>query len=335
MAVSDSVHVLSREVKRLVYSLTAPLQSALVATLLVFGLMGVSAAAVPNTSAAPSNNAATAPGITSAPAAAAAPSVVNTPQLPPPTIATNASGQPLLPQMDLSVWGMYQHADVVVKTVMIGLLIASIITWALFFGKSAELSSAKRRLRREMAGLKDVRSIEEAVVAAASFKDTSVAGRFLATTQNELELSADSNDSNGIKERVAFRLERGVASTSRAMSKGNGFLATIGAISPFIGLFGTVWGIMNSFIGIAHTQTTNLAVVAPGIAEALLATAIGLFAAIPAVVIYNIFARTIAGYKAMVGDCAAHILLLVGRDLDLAANADRRNPQSVAKFRLG
>ena len=98
-------------------------------------------------------------------------------------------------------------------------------------------------------------------------------------------------------------------------------LATIGAISPFVGLFGTVWGIMNSFIGIAQTQTTNLAVVAPGIAEALLATAIGLFAAIPAVVIYNIFARMIGSYKASLGDVAAQVLLLQSRDLDLSASA--------------
>lgn len=93
--------------------------------------------------------------------------------------------------------------------------------------------------------------------------------------QNELELSEGSDDNEGIKERTSFRLERRVAAVGRQMGRGNGYLATIGAISPFVGLFGTVWGIMNSFIGIAQTQTTNLAVVAPGIAEALLATAIG------------------------------------------------------------
>jgi biopolymer transport protein ExbB len=94
-------------------------------------------------------------------------------------------------------------------------------------------------------------------------------------------------------------------------------LATIGATAPFIGLFGTVWGIMNSFIGIAKLQTTNLAVVAPGIAEALLATAAGLIAAIPAVVIYNLFARATAEYRAGLGDLAAAVERLVSRDLDL------------------
>nr|VXZ92180.1 Biopolymer transport protein exbB [Klebsiella pneumoniae] len=103
---------------------------------------------------------------------------------------------------------------------------------------------------------------------------------------------------------------------------------------PFVGLFGTVWGIMNSFIGIAQTQTTNLAVVAPGIAEALLATAIGLFAAIPAVVIYNIFARMIGSYKASLGDVAAQVLLLQSRDLDLSASGVKP-VRSAQKLRVG
>jgi hypothetical protein len=101
--------------------------------------------------------------------------------------------------------------------------------------------------------------------------------------------------------------------------RGTGVLATIGATAPFVGLFDTVWGIMNSFIGISKSHTTNLAVVAPGIAEALLATALGLAAAIPAVVIYNVFARSIAGYRAALGDAAAAVLRLVSRDLDRAA----------------
>ncbi|XBS69280.1 tonB-system energizer ExbB [Acerihabitans sp. KWT182] len=248
--------------------------------------------------------------------------------LPATTGADMASTQPFA-QMDLSVWGMYQHADVVVKTVMVGLLAASVITWALFFGKGIELMAAKRRLRRELGILTNVRTLDEAIEVAAAFPSAGISSGLVTEVQNELDLSAGSHDSAGIKERAAFRLERRVAASGRAMGKGNGFLATIGAISPFIGLFGTVWGIMNSFIGIAHTQTTNLAVVAPGIAEALLATAIGLFAAIPAVVIYNIFARTIAGYKSMVGDSAAQILLLLGRSLDLAANVGDREQKPL------
>ncbi len=103
-------------------------------------------------------------------------------------------------------------------------------------------------------------------------------------------------------------------------------LATIGATAPFVGLFGTVWGIMNSFIGISKSQTTNLAVVAPGIAEALLATAFGLVAAIPAVVIYNMFARSIAGYRALLGDASAEVLRLVG-----ARSRSRRRGRELAR----
>ncbi len=264
-------------------------------------------------------------------------SVQNLPQEPSlsSSTSTDMTSTQQFAQMDLSVWGMYRHADVVVKTVMVGLLIASIITWALFFGKSIELMSAKRRLRHELTSLKNARSLDDAIDAVAAFQPDGISAGLVSAVQNELELSAGAGDSAGIKERAAFRLERRVAASGRMMGKGNGFLATIGAISPFIGLFGTVWGIMNSFIGIAHTQTTNLAVVAPGIAEALLATAIGLFAAIPAVVIYNVFARAIAGYKALVGDSAAHILLLLGRDLDLAASAGNREQKAVTKLRLG
>ncbi|WNN46631.1 MULTISPECIES: tol-pal system-associated acyl-CoA thioesterase [Winslowiella] len=240
-----------------------------------------------------------------------------------------------LMQTDLSVWGMYAHADIVVKAVMIGLLCASVITWAIFFSKSVELLSAKRRLKREQQALATVRSLNEAVETCKNFNAGSLSTQLLNEARNELELSAGSDDNDGIKDRTGFRLERRVAAFSRHAGRGNGFLATIGAIAPFVGLFGTVWGIMNSFIGIAKTQTTNLAVVAPGIAEALLATAIGLVAAIPAVVIYNVFARMIANYKASLGDVAAQVLLLQSRDLDLANSADAHRTAAAHKLRLG
>ncbi|WP_047678271.1 MULTISPECIES: tonB-system energizer ExbB [Xenorhabdus] len=229
---------------------------------------------------------------------------------------------------DLSVWGMYQNADVVVKSVMVGLVIASIITWALFFSKGSELLMARRRLRREQLALADVANLDAAVKIAADFGKNSISRLLLNEAQSERNLSAESTDKDGTKERTSFRMERAVAAISRHLGRGNGYLATIGAISPFVGLFGTVWGIMNSFIGIAHSQTTNLAVVAPGIAEALLATALGLVAAIPAVVIYNVFARVISSYRGQVGDMAAQAILLLGRDLDLA---DRKTEQAEAR----
>src|SRR5438445_1736577 len=134
-------------------------------------------------------------------------------------------------------------------------------------------------------------------------------------------LSAGISSDAGIKERAASSFAEIVRAEARRVRLGMGLLATIGATAPFVGLFGTVWGIMNSFIGISKSQTTNLAVVAPGIAEALLATAIGLVAAIPAVVIYNVFSRQIAASRAILSDASAELLRLVGRDLDRAAVA--------------
>jgi len=215
---------------------------------------------------------------------------------------------------DLSPWGMYQNADIIVKAVMIGLAIASIITWTIWIAKGFELMGAKRRLRTEIVHLKKAATLKEA--SASATKPGTLANLLVHDALEEMHLSASAREKEGIKERVAFRLERLVAACGRNMSSGTGVLATIGSTAPFVGLFGTVWGIMNSFIGIAKTQTTNLAVVAPGIAEALLATALGLVAAIPAVVIYNVFARSITGYKAQVADASAEVLLLVSRDLD-------------------
>lgn len=227
---------------------------------------------------------------------------------------------------DLSPWGMYKNVDVVVKAVMIGLALASIITWTIWIAKGFELMGAKRRLRGEIAALKRSVSLKEA--SDVSNKEGTLAHTLVHDALEEMRLSANAREKEGIKERVSFRLERLVAASGRTMSSGTGVLATIGSTAPFVGLFGTVWGIMNSFIGIAKTQTTNLAVVAPGIAEALLATALGLVAAIPAVVIYNVFARSIAGYKAQVSDASAQVLLLVSRDLD-HQGSERAAPHMV------
>ncbi|MFW3899318.1 tonB-system energizer ExbB [Pseudomonas bharatica] len=245
----------------------------------------------------------------------------------------NADGEPLAEDTtlgmghDLSPWGMYQNADVVVKAVMIGLAIASIITWTIWIAKGFELLGAKRRLRGEIAALKKSVSLKDA--ADKADKPGTLAHVLIHDALEEMHLSANAREKEGIKERVSFRLERLVAASGRNMSSGTGVLATIGSTAPFVGLFGTVWGIMNSFIGIAKTQTTNLAVVAPGIAEALLATALGLVAAIPAVVIYNVFARSIAGYKAQVSDASAQVLLLVSRDLDHQPGERSAQPHMV------
>jgi biopolymer transport protein ExbB len=229
-----------------------------------------------------------------------------------------AIGVGTLPR-DLSPWGMYLNADPVVKTVLIGLVLASVATWTVWLAKTIEIASAKRRVRAASALIAEARSTAEAVTRLAAAKGE--LPRLLDSAVIELEMSAGTSEKEGLKERIASRLERIEAGYARRILRGTGVLATIGAIAPFVGLFGTVWGIMNSFIGISKSQTTNLAVVAPGIAEALLATAVGLAAAIPAVVIYNVFSRSIAGYRALLGDAAADVLRLVGRDLDRPAAA--------------
>jgi len=208
---------------------------------------------------------------------------------------------------------MFLTAHIVVKAVMIGLAFASLITWTVAFAKALELIAAKRQLRRALHVLAQVSSLAKAREQLS--KEGSIAAALEAATA-ELRLSSAATDKTGVKERVASRLERIEARSGRLMTRGTGVLATIGATAPFVGLFGTVWGIMNSFINISKQHTTNLAVVAPGIAEALLATALGLFAAIPAVVIYNMFSRSIASHRALCADGTAEILRLVSRDLD-------------------
>ena len=219
---------------------------------------------------------------------------------------------PLLPR-NLSPWGMFLNADLVVKAVMVGLAFASLVTWTVWLAKTIELRSAKSLALRRTRMLEAGGGLGEAMRTCGEARDA--VAQLISSTAREAELS-DGIVDEGFKERVALRLERVEAAMTRQVSRGVGILATIGATAPFVGLFGTVWGIMNAFIGISESQTTNLAVVAPGIAEALLATALGLVAAIPAVVIYNHFARAIGAYRAELGDASAEVLRLVSRDLD-------------------
>jgi biopolymer transport protein ExbB len=209
---------------------------------------------------------------------------------------------------------------------MVGLAFASVLTWTIWFAKAIELMLVRRRMRTAIARLAHAKSWSEANVRTKG--RLGGAGELLRAADTELRMSADALSPSGVKERIASRLERAEAAAGRQMIRGTGILATIGATAPFVGLFGTVWGIMNSFIGISKSHTTNLAVVAPGIAEALLATALGLVAAIPAVVMYNMFSRWIAGYRALHADAAAEILRIISRDLDRGAfderPADRR-----------
>jgi biopolymer transport protein ExbB len=215
---------------------------------------------------------------------------------------------------ELSPWSMFLSADIIVKAVMIGLAFASVVTWTVFIAKMIELSVVQAKLRRALRKIGDARSLAEAQFALGN-KD-SVLSALLAAAMSEARLSAGISSDEGIKERAASSFAEIVRAEGRRIRIGMGLLATIGATSPFVGLFGTVWGIMNSFIGISKSQTTNLAVVAPGIAEALLATAIGLVAAIPAVIIYNHFARVTKGYLELVSRSSGAAARLLSRDLD-------------------
>ncbi len=215
---------------------------------------------------------------------------------------------------ELSPWSMFLSADVLVKAVMIGLAFASLVTWTIFIAKMIELTVAQRKLTSALGAITDSRSLAEAQFALGV--KTGVLSAFLAAAMREARLSAGISSDSGIKERAASSFAEISRAEARRIRLGMGLLATIGATSPFVGLFGTVWGIMNSFVGISKAQTTNLAVVAPGIAEALLATAIGLVAAIPAVIIYNHFARVTKTYLELVSRASGAAARLLSRDLD-------------------
>jgi biopolymer transport protein ExbB len=270
----------------------------------------------------PAAAAPTVPAATSAPETAPS----NPTTAPPPSpnaTAPAATDQPVgqttlsraqLPQ-DLSPWGMFQDADRLVKGVLIGLALASLVTWTVYIAKTFELRTARRDMRDGLRILTKAATLAQAHEQLRN--GTTPVAQLMQAAAQEIRLSANARG-DGLKERIAWQLERLEMATSRKISRGTGVLATVGSTAPFVGLFGTVWGIMNSFIGISNAHTTNLAVVAPGIAQALLATALGLAAAIPAVMIYNVLARQTAHYRALLGDASALVMALVSRDLDRA-----------------
>lgn len=307
------------------------------AAAMVIGLLGAASALAQET---PSTNAPAAPAVEAPsspapanPAPAAAPAASPSPELvQTQTAAPVESENGLILPHDLSPWGMFMAADWVVKAIMIGLALASLATWTVWVAKSLELAGARSRARKALKIIGHSATLAEA---ARALEDAKGPGAVLVrAAEDEVRLSGPAlarAGGEGLKERVSSRLSRIEAKAGRRLSKGTGILATIGSVAPFVGLFGTVWGIMNSFINISQAQTTNLAVVAPGIAEALLATAIGLVAAIPAVVIYNVFARSITGYRALLADASAGVERLVSRDLDFRTAGVREGTLHAAE----
>lgn len=233
----------------------------------------------------------------------------------------------IAPEDEYSMFGLFMIAHPVVKVVMIGLMLASIVSWAILISKLIYFSALNRRTTSFLNEFRASNAELQDMSKSLGGKDrTTPPAAMVEAAGNEIDLTfAQGPASSGEKrehltQRIASAMSIAQASKSAELGSGMGFLATTGSIATFVGLFGTVWGIMYSFIGIAQSKSTNLAVVAPGIAEALLATAMGLFAAIPAVVFYNNFARRIAAYNQRLDSFSSELLVRVSRQLDQSAH---------------
>jgi biopolymer transport protein ExbB len=221
---------------------------------------------------------------------------------------------------------MFMDAELIVKVVMIGLILASIFSWVLLITKLIEFGSLNRKSDRFVEAFRGAKSINDMgrIAISEEFEGNPLADMAAAAAsevelsrQAGLQVSGDHRDSTIARAQTAVGAVQ--STLSKRLSGGMTFLASVGSSGPFIGLFGTVYGIMNSFIGIANTNTTNLAVVAPGIAEALLATGIGLFAAIPAVIFYNYFQTQISGFGVRTDGFTAELMNAISRQLDKGA----------------
>ena len=267
------------------------------------------AAAAPaaDAAAAPADAAAATPAAEAAPAEDAAP------------VQMEGAGK-------LSVMEMFFQAGLVVKVVMIGLVICSVFSWTLLVTKLLEFGALNRQTDRFLEAFRSAKTVNDMgrIGMSDEFEGNPLADMAAAAAQ-EVELSRQAGlaVSGAHRDAVIHRAENAVAAVQASLggrlSSGMQFLASVGSSGPFIGLFGTVYGIMTSFIGIANTNTTNLAVVAPGIAEALLATGIGLFAAIPSVIFYNYFQTRISAYGARTEGFVAELMNGISRQLDKGA----------------
>lgn len=223
---------------------------------------------------------------------------------------------------DLSILGMFMQADFVVKTVMVALLFASFWSWAIMFDKYVRYKSVKiasNRFEKEFWSSNAVDKFYERIRKRVNHPLAAVFVSGMDEWYRSRRENTGGNGSTlhvGVRERIAQVMQISRNRETEKLESGLGFLATVGSSAPFIGLFGTVWGIMNSFTSIAASKNTTLAVVAPGIAEALLATAIGLFAAIPAVIGYNKFSGELDRILNRMEDFSAEFNTLLSRQLD-------------------
>jgi biopolymer transport protein TolQ len=217
---------------------------------------------------------------------------------------------------DFSIIALFMQADWVVKSVMIGLVIASVWVWAIIANRLAAYGKAKRDMAAFDRAFASGRPLAELRRDYADGQ-TGLSAVFIAAMDEwDKSHAAQAANSVGLQSRLEIALDLAVSEQSAVLEKRLGFLATIGSAGPFVGLFGTVWGIMNAFTAIASAENTSLAVVAPGIAEALLATALGLLAAIPAVIAYNKLSADADKLIARIDGFANRLVALLSRQLD-------------------
>ena len=292
----------------------------------LFAVMGATAlimTSAPSFAQAPAPDAAAAPaaapaaGAPADPAAAPAADAPAAPGAPPTSIKHAGSVTPIT---------MFMDAEWVVKIVMIGLLLASILSWTLLIIKLIEFAGLNRSANNFVEAFRGARSIADInrIATSEEFEGNPLAdmaaaasGEVELSRQAGLQVAGENRDST--VSRASSAVSAVQSGLAKRLSGGMTFLASVGSAAPFVGLFGTVYGIMISFIGIANTNTTNLAVVAPGIAQALLATGIGLFAAIPAVIFYNYFQTRISGFGTRTDGFIAELTNAISRQLDKGA----------------
>ena len=258
-------------------------------------------------------------GVQSAPIAAPVGPGAQSQQLaPPPGVAAAPAGADVLGSF--SIVSMFLRADIIVKAVMILLVLASLWSWTIIFNKLVALQGLKRKARRFEKLFWSGQSLDELYQQFAARNDHPLAAMFIAGLREWRRAFEGGNPRESMLGSVKDRIDKAMSVTilreTDGIEKNLGILATIGSVSPFVGLFGTVWGIMNSFSAIAARHDTTLAVVAPGIAEALFATAMGLLAAIPAVIFYNRFVNEIGRYTNSLDAFADEFSAILSRQLD-------------------
>jgi biopolymer transport protein TolQ len=226
------------------------------------------------------------------------------------------------PSHDLSLWGLFLQSHIVVKIVMVGLVVASVWCWGIVIDKYLMFSRNKKAMDRFERVFWSGQSLEELYQATAQRTNTTMAALFVAAMR-EWKRSHERNARSfvGLSTRIEKVLDVQISRESEKMERGLLVLASVGSAGPFIGLFGTVWGIMTAFQAIAATENANLAVVAPGIAEALFATALGLVAAIPATIFYNKFVSDVGRQTTRLEGFADEFSAILSRQIDERASA--------------